>query len=151
MNAVSLWQPWASLMVIPGNRGKRNETRDWYTSFRGRILIHAAKKVSGELRETFMIPNFRDALTRAGYSGFDALPFGAIIGAVTIVDCVRVEKVRDHISEDEYSFGNYSNGRWAWITEDQVRVDPIPCRGMQKIFRIPDDVAALCRERAAQR
>jgi hypothetical protein len=38
--ALSLWQPWASLIVL-GHKDK--ETRSWPTSYRGRLWIHATK------------------------------------------------------------------------------------------------------------
>jgi hypothetical protein len=73
--ALSLKQPWAALLV---HGRKVIEVRRWPTSYRGRILIHAARVpderpegwalVSPELRET----------ARLG---------GGIIGAGTLVDC----------------------------------------------------------------
>lgn len=49
MKALSLWQPWATLIA---NGAKQIETRSWSTSYRGPILIHAAKrKVLKELKE----------------------------------------------------------------------------------------------------
>lgn len=41
MKAITLWQPWASLLAC-GAKGY--ETRSWATSYRGQIAIHAAKK-----------------------------------------------------------------------------------------------------------
>ena len=41
MKAITIWQPWASLLACGG---KRFETRSWATSYRGPIAIHAAKK-----------------------------------------------------------------------------------------------------------
>jgi hypothetical protein len=40
IKAISLWQPWASLMALGL---KRHETRHWPTAYRGPIAIHAAK------------------------------------------------------------------------------------------------------------
>jgi len=40
MKAITIWQPWASLLAT---RGKIYETRPWKTSYRGPIAIHAAK------------------------------------------------------------------------------------------------------------
>jgi protein gp37 len=40
IKALSLWQPWASLMAA---RVKIHETRHWKTDYRGPIAIHAAK------------------------------------------------------------------------------------------------------------
>ena len=40
MKALSIRQPWAWLIL---NAGKDIENRSWYTSVRGRVLIHASK------------------------------------------------------------------------------------------------------------
>ena len=40
MKAITVWQPWATLL---GTGQKHNETRSWRTNYRGEILIHAAK------------------------------------------------------------------------------------------------------------
>ena len=42
MKAISLWQPWGSLWLSPA---KRHETRHWQTRHRGKLLVHAAKKL----------------------------------------------------------------------------------------------------------
>ncbi|MDD5394961.1 MAG: ASCH domain-containing protein [Thiothrix sp.] len=42
MKALSIQQPWAWAIL---NAGKDIENRDWYTPVRGRILIHAGKKI----------------------------------------------------------------------------------------------------------
>lgn len=44
MKAISLWQPWASL--VPAG-AKPVETRSWSTSYRGPLAIHAAKTTDG--------------------------------------------------------------------------------------------------------
>src|ERR1700694_3122793 len=41
MKALSLWQPWASLIAMGL---KEFETRHWATSYRGPLVIHAAKR-----------------------------------------------------------------------------------------------------------
>ena len=40
IKAISLWQPWASLIVCGA---KEIETRSWSTKVRGTVAIHAAK------------------------------------------------------------------------------------------------------------
>jgi len=47
MKAISLWQPWATLISIGA---KRIETRSWETLYRGSIVIHAAKRWSKDQR-----------------------------------------------------------------------------------------------------
>ena len=78
MVALSLWQPWAYLVVTGA---KKIETRTWKTNYRGPIAIHAAitfppiaKSFAREERALGRVP--------------DQLPFGAIIGAVTLTDVV---------------------------------------------------------------
>ncbi len=98
-----------------------------------------------------MHPFFRTALQAAGYNSFYDLPFGAIIGTVTIVDMVRTEKIRESLSEAEFEFGNYGPDRLAWVSTDAVPLkEPIPCRGMQKIFTVPDDVAEAIRKQVSR-
>ncbi len=41
MKALTLTQPWASLMALGV---KRIETRSWYTSYRGEVVIHSGQK-----------------------------------------------------------------------------------------------------------
>lgn len=48
MKALTLTQPWATL-VITGR--KRFETRGWRTGYRGQIAIHAAKGMPGWAKE----------------------------------------------------------------------------------------------------
>ncbi len=41
MKAISLWQPWATLVALGI---KQTETRHWATKHRGQLAIHAAKR-----------------------------------------------------------------------------------------------------------
>lgn len=47
MKAISLWQPWASLIAAGV---KSIETRGWPTNYRGQIAIHAAKRPRRSVR-----------------------------------------------------------------------------------------------------
>lgn len=74
MKAITVWQPWATLL---GTGQKHNETRSWRTSYRGEILIHAAKTDhSGILLHIPMeeLKHFQNA------GVVNKLPTGAIIG-----------------------------------------------------------------------
>lgn len=51
MKAISLWQPWASLVAVGA---KKIETRSWATKYRGSLAIHATKKWNLELSEMLM-------------------------------------------------------------------------------------------------
>lgn len=86
MKAITVKQPWASLIV---HCIKDIENRTWLTHFRGRVPIHAAgshgRKFSVDLTDAQMEAAFG---TIAKEAMLGNLPFGSIIGSVEIVDCV---------------------------------------------------------------
>jgi hypothetical protein len=102
MRAISLWQPWASLIPLGA---KKIETRSWSTKYRGPLLIHAAKRWTLDQEVLLSVWNFQSALgplvgkpmdlTAHSWPGVrkDNLPFGAIIGLVDLVDCVPTGKL----------------------------------------------------------
>lgn len=59
MKAITIWQPWASLLACGA---KKYETRSWKTDYRGPIAIHAAKKdvhsILGDLPYDVIVPMF---------------------------------------------------------------------------------------------
>jgi len=50
LKALSLWQPYASFIAC---WAKREETRGWYTGYRGLVAIHASKRIGEELIEAY--------------------------------------------------------------------------------------------------
>ena len=147
MKCLSLWQPWATLIAIGA---KRIETRHWSTDHRGPILIHAAKKWNLDLGCMCAQIPFIDHLTAIGYypgptKGW-GLPFGAIIAVVDLWDCVPTSSLNAagiRVNEPERSFGDFSDGRWGWMTRDLRRFpDPIPFKGHQQLFNVPDELVA---------
>lgn len=125
MKALSLLQPWASLVVL-GH--KKIETRGWATDYRGLLLIHASSGKKGAL--VAQLPVISQYIP-----DFKALPFGAIIGEARLVDVVRLGEDNDAaalsgITLEEGAFGTYTAGRWGWVLEDAVAYDePIPAKG----------------------
>jgi hypothetical protein len=79
------------------------------------------------------------------------LPLSAIIGAVDIEDCIPIERSHNGInllclfykgnnmgflSEKEMAFGDYRNGRFAWIGKNhRVLVDPISYKNGQGYYQ----------------
>ena len=143
VRAISLWQPWASAMALGI---KCIETRDWVSRYRGPLLIHAAQKKSRENREVFNELLDEEAVSAAFLAAelgeYDALPFGAVLAVVRMVDCVRITKLNiATLSETERVLGDYRPGREAWITHNARRlVKPFPCAGRQGFFwvNVPD-------------
>lgn len=126
MKALSIWQPWASL-IIAGP--KRVENRNWGTPWRGPLLIHASK-AQGEK------PDWQGPIDDIdGQPEFDALPFGALLGIVKLTACVMYDedkRVRRH---------SWASGPVCWVMLDpQPFAEPIPYRGQRKLFDVPDDI-----------
>lgn len=141
MKILTLWGPYATLMAIGA---KTIETRSWYTSYRGPLVIHAAKGGS----KNYLYPAKMDGtlhLFEKALEGVQVMP-GHIVGVVNIVGCyltgskvfgpgaelgIRRPWV-SALSEQEISFGDYSLDRYGWITELPFRLpDPIPYKGGQ--------------------
>lgn len=147
MKAISMWQPWASLWLTDA---KLHETRGRALYHRGWLLVHAAKRIEpipdGE-------PLARICGDRLGPHWRTALPRGAIIGAVNIVDCHTTEFLLRKWCPDGgpvsiahwegYQCGNYGPKRYGIERGPVVKTfaEPIPYRGMQAVpFEVPDDI-----------
>ena len=136
MKAISLWQPWASLWCSPV---KIHETRSWSTSYRGWLLVHAGKKLIGEIDREL------DELVSDEFGNHWRLelPRGALVGAVRIIACestlgMSIEKGQ----EEDLLCGDFSPGRYAWRRREYRRfARPVPYRGSQGFFDVPESVA----------
>lgn len=132
MKIITLWQPWATLMML---ELKKNETRGYNTRHRGPVGIHAAANEPAWVRRTVAEePVFQRVFTQHDLS-LSTLPRGAILGAVTIERTIRTEDwllQNGTDRSDERWFGDYGVNRWAWITANPVRfAKPIPAKGKQ--------------------
>ena len=63
MKALSLLQPWASLVAIGA---KLYETRTWRTPHRGEIAIHASRTMGKDARRLLTEEPFLEVLVSAG-------------------------------------------------------------------------------------
>lgn len=137
MKAISLQQPWASLVVMGA---KKTETRSWNTFYRGRILIHASQGKDMGIN-VWNLPPFEKYI-----KDFNSLPFGAIIGECKIDETVETEKIRHRLSVEEAAFGDYSTGRIAWrLVQPITYKKPIPYKGQLSIWEFPDELLKLAR------
>lgn len=150
--ALTIHQPWASLIACGA---KTIETRGWFppNGWTGELLIHAAKHYAtgstkaarAEFEETCLRQPFLDRLLEAGYRSSNDLPRAAIIAVAQLkrVAPMTAEGIATLAATkpDEYAFGFYEVGRYAWVLESVQRLrEPVPARGMQKLWRPPDDV-----------
>lgn len=129
MKALSLWQPWASAVALGL---KTYETRSWRTDYFGPIAIHAAKRL-----DRAMLRNVNG--DRGPF--LKEPPLGVILATAVLVDCIEAARIRDQLSPMELRYGDFSDGRWAWrLHEVRALPVPIPFRGRQGLFDIPDEL-----------
>jgi hypothetical protein len=133
MKAITLWQPYASLI----GRGKVHETRSWPTRHRGPILIHASRKWTADLAETSRREPFHSSL-RGDQPFYLPLPLGAVVALADLVACNRTEHTRP-ASELDLAFGDWTPGRWAWrLAGVRMLDEPIPCSGKQGLWYVSE-------------
>lgn len=141
MKAITLWQPWASLVAVGA---KTIETRGWPApaSLIGQpLLIHAAKRkpdVGTAPLDVLLAWHDHDAQIRP-------LPLGAVVASCRLAACVPMVGIEDRRPDEggwlrvghrelglnrggehdemefvtaERPFGHYERGRHAWLLED---------------------------------
>jgi len=125
--ALSVRQPWAHAIL---HGGKAVENRSWPTHFRGTIGLHAARSMEPKDIEAFF--RFLEERGLAGSwltrSAVETLPRGAVVGLVDIVDCVKV------------STSPWFEGPYGFVLANPRAINPIPCRGAQKLFDLPAEL-----------
>ena len=109
VRALTLRQPWATAAAVGL---KTIEWRDWRTSYRGLLLLHAGR-VTDDSEAAAAV---RHALGPVEY------PAGALVGVCRVARCLRYQ------------------GRWAWHLEDACElVKPIPWKGDRGLWAVPAD------------
>lgn len=149
MKAITIWQPWASLLACGA---KKYETRSWETSYRGPIALHAAKKPfnSGPYLDR-VLHRYAGPLGLPDIYSFDTLPLGAIIATAVLVECHVIHKdPQTHrivlfnsrgyqtsiaINSDESIFGDFTPGRYAWEFSSVTLLPvPVTVKGSQGLW-----------------
>jgi len=121
MKAITLWQPWATLVALGY---KEIETRSWPTSYRGPLAIHAAKRVS--YHDMFLFEDLLKGVT---------LPLGRVVATCELVDVQRIGYNWSHLSHLEIRLGDFSIGRYAWILRNIHPLDPpVTAQGRQGLW-----------------
>jgi hypothetical protein len=139
-------------------RAKSIETRDWAPprKYIGQVMaIHATvRRLLTMDIGSYAVPEMERALG-LGVNDWAALPRGAVVAtgrlvgayqaeewipfedAVIISGCVEGSPPRNELvlRPGEPYFGNYEFGRWLWVFEDVIAVDPpIAAKGRQGIW-----------------
>lgn len=154
MKILSLWQPWASFVAI---EIKRNETRHWYSSYRGELCIHAGKRKPTQteiaelerlLRGADRDLSFMGSFTGSFKDWVKAQPYGKIVAHTHMTDFLRMQHEpttwRGKVCIDdqlptEIACGLWREGRYAFRFERTTSFlsDPIPWVGIQTPFQSP--------------
>lgn len=122
MMALSIRQPWASLILAAG---KDIENRCWSTRLRGRILIHAAKGCTRD-EWTDAIEFAEDIIDKQISADLKTIPRGGIIGSVEIVDCVSI------------SDSPWFVGAFGFVLRDPQPLPFVPWKGQLGFFDVPE-------------
>lgn len=158
-----LWQPWATLFVYGIKKIETRPSPTSWTAEKGTYLIHAASKWSKEQFDICMQEPFKSELIKLGLIDFceyptnkpyaiTHLPLGQIIGSIEVTECKPIYEHEDgypyffdifyhraskHIIEEpERSFGDYREGRYAWLTQNpRILKNPIPYKGGQGYYQ----------------
>lgn len=123
MKVLTIKQPWATL-IMQGD--KRYEFRSWQTRYRGDILIHAGKGKD------------KEAINRLKKYLPEELPYGKILGKVTLVDCIKMspnfkEKLLME-NKDIYAKSTFSE-EFGWKLENvEVFEKPIEAKGKLNLW-----------------
>ena len=118
MRTLTLIQPWATLIILGE---KKIETRCWSTNIRGKIAIHAGKKLD---KKVFDDPVYKEVFEKHGITK-DNIITSAIIGFCEIVDVKPTEELSSTITEKERIFGDFSPNRFGWILKNFEPIEPI--------------------------
>jgi hypothetical protein len=141
MKAITLWQPWASLIAVGA---KTIETRSWATPYRGPLAIHAAKvtpawvwaEISKSPCRQFLEELFPDLqLDLLGCIKPNQFPAGVIVATCDLFSIQSTLDLEQVITERERCFGDYSTGRYGWILHNARALNPpVPARGKQLLW-----------------
>jgi len=120
LRALSVMQPWTWLLAA----GLKDiENRDWPTHFRGRVLLHAGKRIDREAMTDLL--NGRHPVTgeRHSFDLPDTFETGGIVGEATIVGCAA------------WSSSPWFVGKFGFVIKDAKPLPFIPCKGALGFFR----------------
>lgn len=131
--AISLWQPWASLIA---SGAKVHETRSWKTFYQGPLLICAAqRRPAGDLLP--LIEKWKEYLPEGN------LPLGEAVALVDLEGCYMTSGISHIHTPTDEEMGDWSPGRYAWRLENvRLPIRPIPIKGHQGLWDVeinPED------------
>lgn len=132
MKALSVLQPWAFLLV---GGEKTVENRTWCLRYRGPLLIHAGKS-RRLMNDDDLDEELADYLFNIDPFPFDHMAFGAVVGRIEVVDCLRPIQIGNRVDR------RWAEGPWCIICRNaELFKTPIPFRGQLGLFEVPMEEA----------
>lgn len=127
---LSLHQPYASLLV----QGiKKHEGRVWYTSYRGRLWIHAAAKVASNNEITEIQSFYKKAGVTCKFP--ETYPSGCLLGCVDLVDCLPQEEYKS-----QYPSGEIASP-YVFLCENPQELNlKFPMQGKKNIYKLESNI-----------
>lgn len=158
---LSLYQPYASAMVVGDPPIKGVETRSWAppkSMIGTRIGIHSAKNpaaiaaIESAASGAVVDINARAMMQDVVAEDLVEFPFGVILGTATLAGVYRTENIHVlesllpgrvvpdgdtlYISTREARWGDYSPDRYGWLYADvEPLPEPVPFHGGQRLTR----------------
>jgi hypothetical protein len=147
MRALTVKQPYAWAIACAG---KGVENRTWGTAYYGLLAIHAAKAVH---REGLDDPRIIQAIADRGFDiDKAASQQGAVVAVAVLFDCHPCPDDSGlsgcHTQELGYSLCSEwaQDGQFHWrLRAVRPLPQPVPCRGMLGLWRLPEDVEKAVR------
>lgn len=159
MKALTLTQPWATLVAIGAKKIETRSWSTIYRGLlaihAARGFPAGCRELVNDPYDIDLCKPFVAALRPHGYTSSTQLPLGAIVAVCALIECVPTQhpgvanepgkpwftgaragvgqhyyEVPPPIDSNEYAFGDYTPGRYAWLLADvKMLAEPIPCRG----------------------
>jgi hypothetical protein len=129
--ALTLWQPWADLIV---DGIKPVENRPWPPPrwlIGQRFAIHAGRTYDTECAEECAAGSFSEDRSPIIVKSKAEITLGAIVGVATLERYNKKASLFRSADESPWFFGPFG-----WWLRDVIRIDPVPCRGKQKLWRV---------------
>lgn len=138
--ALTIRNPYAWLIA----QGEKDyETRGWKTDYRGPLAIHAGKYKPTRSDVVHMKNTLYQVMDRHHVDSQGDMAYGAVLCIVNLVDCISTGDTMPDtweqlpgMTQQEFVFGDYSPGRWAWKLELlEVFAKPVPATGKLGLWR----------------
>ena len=151
MKALTIWQPWASLILLGA---KPYEFRGWqaHRSIIGqRIAIHAGQRqirkseaedilkrlASDNAWDTGLVKEQAEPFLKDFLSGKVIVPKSAIICTAVLGDPVNAYEIIKEFGGPVNDSDRMEHANWAWpLSEIEICMPPVPMRGMQGFWNV---------------